>query len=60
MKISAKNNAYFLEKHRPCDESTNFRCKNKKCIPKSWTCDHVDDCGDNSDESNVDGPLCGK
>ena len=27
-----------------------FVCKNYKCIPLSWKCDSVDDCGDRSDE----------
>lgn len=34
---------------RPCSES-EFRCDNEQCIPGSWTCNHVNDCGDNSDE----------
>ena len=30
---------------------TDFRCKKtQKCIPWTYTCDGVDDCGDNSDE----------
>lgn len=27
-----------------------FECDNKKCIPRHWVCNHVNDCGDNTDE----------
>ena len=52
---------YNLEKPTTaCPLSSDFQCKNGKCIPKSYTCDFMDDCGDNSDESSTDGPLCSK
>lgn len=37
-----------------CNES-HIKCKNGFCKPKYWTCDGVNDCGDNTDEEN-----CGK
>ncbi|XP_041758224.1 low-density lipoprotein receptor-related protein 12 isoform X1 [Coregonus clupeaformis] len=32
-----------------CD-SDQFHCSNGKCIPESWKCNAMDECGDNSDE----------
>ncbi|XP_066546735.1 low-density lipoprotein receptor-related protein 12 isoform X1 [Amia ocellicauda] len=32
-----------------CD-SDQFHCANGKCIPESWKCNTMDECGDNSDE----------
>lgn len=41
----------------PCGPHA-FRCKNKLCIPRSATCDRVDDCGDKSDEMFCKGLKC--
>ena len=38
--------------------SDQFRCNNGNCIQKSYVCDSDNDCGDYSDESVADGPLC--
>lgn len=43
-----------------CDPSKDFRCKDGSCVPLSWTCDRVDDCGDGSDEEYDSGPMCPK
>jgi hypothetical protein len=34
-------------------EKNQFLCDNKKCIPESWKCNGLNDCGDNSDEIGV-------
>ena len=34
-----------------CDSNHEFQCVNiQRCIKKSWKCDGINDCGDNSDE----------
>ena len=40
---------YSKFKDESCDED-EFSCANQKCIPISWKCNGIDDCGDNSDE----------
>ena len=30
-----------------------FPCSNGACIPRSFMCNGIDDCGDNSDETTV-------
>ena len=37
-----------------------FQCSNGKCIKAHWQCDHMNDCGDNSDEQNCEtpSPVC--
>lgn len=34
---------------RPCQDD-QFSCQNGRCIPRGWSCDREDDCGDKSDE----------
>ncbi|XP_076089077.1 uncharacterized protein LOC143059460 [Mytilus galloprovincialis] len=42
----------------PCTDE-QFQCNNCRCIAKSWTCDHKNDCGDNSDEyTHCSYPVC--
>lgn len=39
-----------------CPAAAPFRCVNTSiCVPPSWLCDTINDCGDMSDE----GPLAG-
>ncbi|XP_052651374.1 low-density lipoprotein receptor-related protein 3 isoform X1 [Harpia harpyja] len=33
-----------------------FHCANGKCIPSTWKCNSMDECGDNSDERNCTVP----
>lgn len=45
-------NAYFflpIGCELPCN-SNQFQCKNCRCILESDKCNHINDCGDNSDE----------
>ncbi|XP_033012516.1 low-density lipoprotein receptor-related protein 3 isoform X2 [Lacerta agilis] len=37
-------------------QSDEFRCLNGKCIPGTWKCNSMDECGDNSDEKNCTVP----
>ena len=46
----------YLEFNGCCFCGKNqFLCNNRKCIPESWKCNGVNNCGDNSDEIGV---LC--
>ncbi|MGH0147971.1 UNVERIFIED_CONTAM: hypothetical protein FKN15_040972 [Acipenser sinensis] len=38
--------------------SNEFQCAHGECIPRAYTCDHDDDCGDESDEQNCAYPTC--
>lgn len=40
----------FLSVDVPCESPYRFRCDNNRCIYKHELCNHVDDCGDGSDE----------
>ncbi|XP_076762374.1 low-density lipoprotein receptor-related protein 8 isoform X4 [Xylocopa sonorina] len=43
----------FSTDSKPCS-LRQFQCANGKCIPIPWTCDRMNDCGDNSDETTQD------
>ena len=45
----ACNNKHLSLSDYTCD-SDEFHCDNGRCIPSSYQCDYLDDCGDNSDE----------
>ncbi len=36
---------------QPC-QADQFSCQNGRCIPRAWSCDREDDCGDMSDEKS--------
>ncbi|XP_064476878.1 transmembrane protease serine 9-like isoform X2 [Ornithodoros turicata] len=45
---------------RPTEEkcaSGELRCRNKRCVSSASKCDHVDDCGDGTDEEKCGFPL---
>ena len=42
---------------KPICSFDEFPCSNGKCISNDWLCDEEDDCGDGSDESNINCEL---
>uniref|UniRef100_A0A5S6Q5T2 EGF-like domain-containing protein n=1 Tax=Trichuris muris TaxID=70415 RepID=A0A5S6Q5T2_TRIMR len=36
----------------------NFACPSGRCIPRHWTCDGEDDCGDSADEKGCESRTC--
>nr|XP_005306049.1 low-density lipoprotein receptor-related protein 12 isoform X2 [Chrysemys picta bellii] len=43
--------AFFAGKSdEPRCDCNQFHCANGKCIPETWKCNNMDECGDNSDE----------
>uniref|UniRef100_UPI00358E1ABB prolow-density lipoprotein receptor-related protein 1 isoform X2 n=1 Tax=Myxine glutinosa TaxID=7769 RepID=UPI00358E1ABB len=52
-RCACPTNFYLAADEKTCLSnctSSQFVCKNDKCIPFWWKCDTEDDCGDNSDE----------
>ncbi|XP_062817559.1 low-density lipoprotein receptor-related protein 3 [Anolis carolinensis] len=41
---------------QPNCQSDEYHCQNGKCIPSTWKCNYMDECGDNSDEKNCTVP----
>jgi len=46
----------ILSSNKTC-EKNELRCKSGGCLPKSYWCDHVDNCPDGSDEDHCDDPC---
>ena len=41
---------YYCFNAGDCSPQYYFRCDNSVCVEKSYVCDGIDSCGDNSDE----------
>ena len=50
----------LLGKGGTCEKYWKFQCNNGKCISREKICNLRNDCGDNSDESKIDGAFCGR
>ena len=53
MELNSFNGSDKMRKNGVSFEDTrDFKCKNRICLPRQRLCDFQDDCGDNSDEHN--------
>ena len=58
MDSACNNTIYLFFAAKPVCSSDEFQCKESgQCVPSSWKCNSIIDCGDESDE---DEKICGK
>ena len=50
---------FILGRPATCENYGLFQCNNGRCTHKFTICNGIDNCGDNSDESKIDGAFCG-